>query len=254
VAQANVDVIANNLANVDTTGFKRTVMQVQSNAQQSIYRDQTEPGQSAQNRLAGISSSTLIGTLGSGSNIYDTPSVFSQGPIKTTGNTLDFALSGPGFFTVQNAQGQVRYTRDGSFQRDATNRLVTSTGDLVLDNTGKPITVATDFPVSATRNGTITSQGQPIAQLGITEFTNTTQLRPEGSNNFVAASTAAGATPATQTTVLAGSIESSTTDVIHSMVDLISNERWFDANEKMIQTQDQEVGNAISTVGKSTSS
>jgi flagellar basal-body rod protein FlgF len=272
VAQSNVDIIANNLANVNTSGFKRTLMQIESQPKVALYRDQIDPGTSGGNRTPGVATHTSVGDLGFGSRIYDTPTVFEQGPIQQTGNSMDVALNGPGFFAVRDAAGNVRYTRGGSFTQNAQNQLVTTDGEAVLGTNGQPVSlqqgnVNVDLQGNITTNGTPTGQlavvaikidprggvsanGIPTGQLGVFEFANLTNLRSEGADKFVNA----GAAPqnATRTTVLQGAQEKSNANVISSMVGLITNERWFDANQKMIQTQDTELGAAISTVGKST--
>jgi flagellar basal-body rod protein FlgF len=252
VAQANVDVIANNLANVNTSGFKRALLQVQSAPKTDLFRNQTDPGTAPSARTPGMTAHQFIGTLGSGSTIYDTPTVFDQGAIQQTGNALDVALSGPGFFAVRDGNNQVRYTRDGSFLKNAQDQLVTNNGDAVLGANGGPIVLPDQGAVNIDRQGNISVNGAPNGQLAVFEFGNTTNLRPEGANKFVDA----GANPqlATATTVMQGAQEKSTSDVVRSMVDLITNERWFDANQKSIQTQDDATGVAVEQLGKTTSS
>jgi len=139
VAQSNVDVIANNLANVNTTGFKRTLMQIEAGPKTAIFRDQTDPGQTSGNRTAGAATHASVGDLGFGARIYDTPAVFDQGAIQQTGNSLDVALSGPGFMAVRDASGSVSYTRGGGFVQNAQGALVTAEGDSVLGTDGKAI-------------------------------------------------------------------------------------------------------------------
>lgn len=249
VAQANVDVIANNLANVNTTGFKRTLLQIESTPKTELFRDQTDPGRVPNARTPGVPSQVPIGALGFGSRIYDTPAIFEQGPIQQTGNKLDVALAGPGFFAIRDGlTGGVRYTRDGSFVKNAQGGLVTTNGDAVLGANGAQMTVQQQGEVAIDAAGNVTSNGAPAGQLAVFEFRNLTALRPQGANRFIDV----GAIPqaATKTTVIQGAQEKSNGDVVRSMVDLISNERWFDANEKMIQTQDDATGIAITTLGK----
>ena len=248
VAQSAVDTIANNLANVNTTGFKRAVLQVQAQPQRQLYRIQTDP---SANGGSGTATQVPIGSLGSGAQIYDTPADFTQGPIAATGNDLDVALSGPGFFAVRNTNGAVRYTRDGAFLRDANGNLTMQNGDRVLDANGSPIALPATGAVQIGRDGTIAVDGQTYDRLGITEFTNANALRPEGANEYV--DSGAGARAATNTTALQGSLEKSNADVVRSMVDLITNERWFDANQQSIQTQDTAVAQAVQTVGRTSS-
>jgi len=245
VAQSAVDTIANNLANVNTAGFKRTLLQVQSQPERDVYRFQTDPARSG---AAGVATQQLIGAMGTGAQVYDTPADYAQGTIAATGNDLDVALSGPGFFAVRDGNGNVRYTRDGAFLRDQNGFLTAQNGSRVLGGNATPIVLPATGQVQIGRDGTVSVDGRAYDRLGVVEFANPAALRPEGANNFV--DTGAGVRAATNTTALQGSLEKSNADVIRSMVDLIANERWFDANEKSIQTQDDAVGQAITTVGR----
>lgn len=260
VAQANVDTIANNLANASTAGFKRTLMQIQSYPKTDLYRNQTDPGQLPNAYVAGVPAHELVGQLGAGSYVYDTPAQFDQGAVQETGNPLDVALQGGGFLSVRTPQNQLAYTRAGSLVINAQGQLMTTRGDTVLDTGGNAITVnPQNGPITIDKTGNIiqggaAGAGQPgarVAQLGITEFGNTAALRPQGDTNFTDAG--ANPTPAATTTVIQGSVETSNADVVRSMVDLIANQRWFEANIKMIQTQDQTTQAAVTTVGHSSS-
>jgi flagellar basal-body rod protein FlgF len=248
VAQASVDTIANNLANVNTAGFKRTLLQVQSQPERDLFRYQTDPGKRPGARLNGVPSQQYVGALGSGSQVYDTPAIFEQGTIASTGNDLDVALSGPGFFAIRGGNGALRYTRDGAFVRDANGFMTAQNGDRVLGRNGAPVVLPAQGAVQIGRDGAISVDGRAYDQLNVVEFTNPVALRPEGANRFV--DTGAGARVATNTTALQGSLEKSNADVVRSMVDLIAAERWFAANEKTIQTQDDAVGVAVQTVGR----
>lgn len=250
VAESAVDTIANNLANVDTAGFKRTLLQVQAQPERTIYRAQTNPGKLANASTPGVPSVQAIGTLGSGAEVYDTPASFEQGAIAATGNDLDVALSGPGFFAIRDANGGLSYTRDGEFIRDAQGYLTAQNGDRVLSDNGSPIALPTQGKISIDRTGAISANGAQLGQLGLVEFANQNALRPQGSDRFVDPGNLAGARRATTTSALQGSIEKSNADVVRSMVDLITNERWFDANQQVIQTQDNTTGQAIQTVGR----
>jgi flagellar basal-body rod protein FlgF len=250
VAQANIDNIANNLANVSTNGFKRTLLQIQSQPQSDIYRYQTDPGQVPDNRLAGTPSQVLVGQLGSGAEIYATPTQFDQGQIAVSGNTFDFALSGPGFFAVRNAAGTIAYTRDGEFLRGADGTLVTQAGDEVLDAGGNPINIPAVGKVEVDTAGNIDVNGVNSAQIAVFEFNNRNALTKIGSNDYIDGGQA-GVHAATQTSILQYAQEKSNADVVRSIVDLITNERWFEANEKSIQTQDAATNQAISQVGNS---
>jgi flagellar basal-body rod protein FlgG len=251
VAQASIDNIANNLANVSTSGFKRTLLQVEAQPTTQLYRFQTDPGQLPQNRLPGVPTKSFVGDMGSGSQIYATPTIFEQGQIATNGNSLSFALSGPGFFEIRNPQtNTTSYTRDGLFMRSPTNTLVTPSGDSVLDAGGNPIPLPADGKIEVDTKGNINVDGVVSGQIGLYEFNNVNALQPQGATSYAAPQTA-GVRAAQNTNVLQYAEEKSNGDVVNSIVGLITNERWFDANEKSISTQDDATNQAISVVGRS---
>lgn len=245
-AQAKADVIANNLANVNTSGFKQTLLQVEAATPFGIYRIQTDPGKTPGTTVPGSHVMQFVGALGTGSLVMDTPTNFEAGAFAQTGNTLDLALSGPGFFTIQTPQG-VRYTRDGSFVRNNQGLLTTQQGDLVLGS-GGAITVPATGKFEVGPSGAVSVNGQTLDQVRITEFSNLTALRPEGDNRFVNTG-AAGPVASATTSVNQGFIEKSNANVVRSMVDLINAERWFDANQKAIQSEDDMTNNVIQNVG-----
>lgn len=250
-AQSMADNVANNLANVSTGGFKTTLMQIESAQTLDIYRIQNDPGQTSSGALRGVPVQQYVGVLGTGTQIYDTPTNYEQGPIESTGNKLDLALSGAngnGFFVIQTTQG-VRYTRDGAFLKDPNNNLVTRDGNYVLSQNGQPINLGDQGDVSIGRDGTITQNGRVVDTLGLAQFGNLNAVRPEGDNRFVAAATA-GVSAANGVTVQQGYLEKSNANVVRSMVDLINAERWFDMNEKSIKTQDDATSLAITQLAK----
>jgi flagellar basal-body rod protein FlgF len=251
VAESMADNVANNLANVDTSGFKQTLLQIQSAPSLDIYRIQTDPGATRTNPLAGTPVHQAVGQLGTGAQIYDTPVSYDQGSLQQTGNPLDVAItsSANAFFTIQTPNG-VRYTRDGEFAIDGTGILRTRDGNTVLNTQGQQIqTQQQQGPVTIAQDGTISQGGGTIGQLAITQFNSLLNLRPEGVNNY-APSGNAGPSATTTATVQQGFVETSNANVVKSMVDLITAERWFDANEKSIMTQDNATNTAISIVGK----
>ncbi len=245
-----IDNVANNLANASTNGFKRTLLQIEAQPQTDIYRFQTDPGRMPLNRLDGVDTDTKIGTLGSGSDVYATPTNFEQGQIAVTGNPYSFALSGPGFFALKDpATGQITYSRDGSFMRDANGLLSTVDGKTVLDQGGNAIVMPAIGKIEVDTKGIVNVDGATSgAQIGVFEFNDVQGLQPLGSTGYQA-TPAAGVHAATATNVLQYSEEKSNGDVVKSIVDLINAQRWFDANEKSIAAQDDATGQAISTVG-----
>ncbi|MDE2482995.1 MAG: flagellar hook-basal body protein [bacterium] len=250
VAQSMVDNVANNLANVNTTGFKQTLLQIQSAPSLQIYRIQTDPGSVAGRTQPGVPVAPYVGALGTGSQLYDTPTNFGEGALQATGNSLDLALAGNqnAFFTIATPNG-VRYTRAGEFVKDAQGVLRTQDGNAVLSTQGQPITLQDQGDITVANDGTIAQNGQRVAQLQLTAFGNLLNLRPEGANAY-AVSGNAGPTNAVGASVQQGYLEKSNANVIRSMVDLITAERWFDANEKSIKTQDDATQAAISQVAR----
>src|SRR5579884_560604 len=182
VAQSQADVIANNLANVNTSGFKRTLLQVQSGPELGIFRNQTNPSDSNPRGQAG---SAFVGALGMGAQVMDTPAVFEQGTLAQTGNPLDVAIQGNAFFAIRTPQG-VRYTRDGQFAQDSTGRLMTMDGNPVLGTNGPIRLQQNGGPITIDAGGNITQGGRVVDTLALVQFGNLTQLRPEGDNRFVA--------------------------------------------------------------------
>ena len=260
VAQSMADNVASNLANVNTSGFKQTLLQVQSTPSLDIFRIQTDPGKTPGNPLPGRSVAQEVGLLGTGVQVYDTPTQFDQGGLQNTGNSLDVAIASNqnAFFTIQTPNG-VRYTRDGEFSEDGQGFLRTRDGNTVLSTqgqaiqlqpTGGPITIQSDGTIyQNSTSATAGSQSTAVGQLQLTQFNSLLNLRPEGANNFNPSGNA-GPSTATNVTLQQGYIESSNANVVKSMVDLITAERWFDANEKSVKTQDDATNSAIAMVGK----
>lgn len=248
-AQIMADTVANNLANVTSSGFKETLLQIQSAPSLNIFRIQTDPGQVPGKALTGVPVAQFVGALGTGAQVYDTPVDFKQGTLDQTGNALDVALVGAnGFLSVQTPQG-VRYTRDGQLSLDNNGNLITQDGNLVLGTNGGPITIP-QGPFSVGPDGTISQNGAPLGQLNLTQFGNLVALRKQGDNLFVNTG-AAAPQPATAVSVQQGFLEKSSGNVIRSMVDLIVAERWFDANSKAIKAEDSTTGISIAKIGRS---
>ena len=195
--QRAMDVTANNLANMDTAGFKVEHLSIVTNPV------------SAPGSAVGLGREPIKYSLDGGSSRD-----FSQGAMENTGGTFDLAIEGKGFFAVQ-AAGGTRYTRDGRFTTDAQNRIVDAAGEPVLDSGGSPLTVdptlgtpviGADGSVSqATKNG----GASKIGRIGVTRFANKGALSKEGANQFSDPTGAAGATNAPDATVRQGYVEKS---------------------------------------------
>lgn len=222
------EVVANNLANALTTGYKRTDVAAEP-FKEFLVRNMAMPGQPE------------IGPINMGSQISKLDVVAKQGPLKSTGNPLDLALVGDGWFSVRTPAG-TRYTRDGSFSVSADGTLVTKEGHAVLGQNG-PLRVASGSPVGITQDGTVSQDGRVVGRLDITALTPAS-IAKEGDN--LVSGTPGGTTTAR---VRQGFLEGSTVNVVSEMVELIRVVRSFEANQKAVQSQDETLGQAISKVG-----
>ncbi|MGE7205829.1 flagellar basal-body rod protein FlgG [Sphingomonas sp. NPDC019816] len=232
-------VISNNLANVNTTGFKRDRAAFETLAYQTI----TAPG-------AASSTESKYATglnLGTGVRIQGTARINTQGAMQTTNNSLDMALDGEGFFQVQMPGGTLGYTRAGNFSRSAEGLLVTSEGYQVMPGITVPegatqITIGTDGTVSATIQG----QTAPaeIGQIQVATFPNPAGLQSKG-DNYLTETAASGAVNMGvaglegRGQVRQGMLEGSNVNVVEELVDMIETQRAYEVNSKMIKSTDE---------------
>ncbi|WP_188053522.1 MULTISPECIES: flagellar basal-body rod protein FlgG [unclassified Sphingosinithalassobacter] len=232
-------VISNNLANVNTTGFKRDRASFQTLAYQVV----TAPGSAS---TADTQYATGI-NLGTGVRIQGTARIETQGSLQTTGNALDLALDGNGYFQVQLPGGQLGYTRAGNFSRSAEGMLVTSEGYQLMPGITVPegatsITIGTDGTVSAT----VAGQTEPstLGQIQIASFPNSAGLQAQGDNYLIetAASGAANlGNPGEdgRGNIRQGMLEGSNVNVVEELVDMIETQRAYEVNSKMISATDE---------------
>ena len=241
-------VIANNLANVATTGFKRDRASFETLAYQSV-------------KVAGSPSSAdsryAVGlNLGTGVSVQGTARIETQGSLNTTGNALDFALDGDGYFAVDLPNGTTGYTRAGNFNRSAEGQLVTAQGYTVQPGITIPegataITVGTDGTVSAQIAGN--TDPQELGQLQVASFANPAGLQAL-SDNFLAETAASGtaqlgpAGEAGRGNVRQGMLEASNVNVVEELVDMIETQRAYEVNSKMISAVDEMLRNANQTL------
>ena len=237
--QTQLDVISHNLANVSTTGFKR------NNAvfEDLIYQNLRQVGSQTteENQLpTGLH-------LGLGVNVVATSRNFTQGSLQQSGNSLDVAITGNGFFEIQLPDGTIGYTRDGSFKLDAQGRLVTSGGLPVANGITVPqgatsISISESGVVSATLAGN--PQPQQLGQLAMSSFINAAGLQPVGQNMYKE-SAASGAPQQGQPgtnglgVMRQGFLETSNVNVVEELVTMIQTQRAYEMNSKAIQTSDQ---------------
>ena len=232
-------VISNNLANVNTTGFKRDRAAFETLSYQTVTANGA-PSTAETRYATGLN-------LGTGVRIQGTARIETQGTLAQTGNSLDLALDGDGYFQVQLPGGQLGYTRAGNFARSPEGLLVTSEGYQVLPGIAIPpgatqITIGSDGTVSVSVQG----QPQPVqaGQLQVATFQNAAGLQPIG-ENYLAETAGSGPVQVGiagiegRATIRQGMLEGSNVNVVEELVDMIETQRAYEVNSKMISATDQ---------------
>jgi flagellar basal-body rod protein FlgG len=240
--QTKLDVTAHNIANVSTAGYKKS----RAEFADLMYQTMRPAG-----GATGAGTAAPSGTeVGLGVRVSATPRAYTQGEMSQTGGALDVAIQGNGFYQVTTPSGETAYTRNGAFQLDADGKLVTHegypiAGDLTIPPDAQAVTIAADGTVTAT----IAGDPAPvtIGQLQLATFANPAGLEPLGDTLFKA-TTASGAAvegPPGQGgagSLLQGSLELSNVNVVEEMVDLISGQRAYDINSRVIKAADDMLG------------
>lgn len=227
-AEKLLDITANNIANVTTTGFKADTVAFNDVFQRELgFNNEYFAG---------------IGTLGNGPEFIGEYADFSEGALQQTQNPLDVAIASEnGMFAIQAPQG-VRYTRDGSFTLAPDGTLVTSQGYPVLDNSGNTIVLGSTGDVHIGNDGTVEQGGRKIASLGVYDGTYT----KEGANLWTSTDASAEATP----NVRQGVLEASNVNPMLAMIDMIKISRAVEMAQKSIQSQDDSSDKLISTLNQ----
>ena len=245
---ARMRVIANNLANIGTTGYKRDRV----NFATLSYQDERVAGQQSSNETAYATGLNL----GTGVAVQSTTAITTQGTLNTTGNSLDLALDGEGYFQVQLPGGKLAYTRAGNFSRSADGQLVTAQGyalqpAIQVPEDAASITVANDGTVSVTTSASATPT--EIGQITIASFANPSGLQALG-DNFLAETGASGAAQigaagdGVRGSIRQGMLEGSNVNVVEELVDMIECQRAYEINSKMISAVDEMLRNANQTL------
>ncbi len=235
--QMMVDVIANNLANVNTTGFKRS----QINFQDLLYVTMKEPGTEVS---SGINSPSGL-EIGSGVRAASTIKVFSAGELQNTANPLDIAIAGDGFLQVSMPTGDIRYTRDGALQINANGQLVTTNGYFIEPAISIPTDAAA---VSIEKDGGVnvtdaSGTQSVVGTIQLARFPNSSGLQSEGDN--LLSETLASGTPTTGTpgengfgSIQSGFLEKSNVQMVTELVNLITAQRAYEINSRAIKAGD----------------
>ena len=237
--QTRMSVVSNNLANVNTTGFKQGRAVFEDLLYQNVRQSGGQTSQDTQ-LPSGMN-------LGTGVRVVATEKMFTQGSMLNTENALDMAINGRGFFQVLLPDGNLAYTRDGTFQRDAQGQMVTASGYLVqpsitIPDGAQSITVGTDGTVS------VQLAGQPapsqVGSIETVDFINPVGLQPVGENLFIETASSGAAQAGTPGvngfgSVLQGVLEGSNVNVVSELVSMIETQRAYEMNSKAISTTDQ---------------
>jgi flagellar basal-body rod protein FlgG len=238
--ELNVQVISNNIANLRTTGFKKQ----RASFQDLIYDHVRRVGAQASDQGTMLP----VGVdIGGGVKTVGTPRLMSQGTLSPTGNDLDIAIRGEGFFKIQVPDGTFAYTRDGSFMMDAQGRVVTAQGNpvqptITIPQNSSQITINTQGQVTVIVPGSNTPT--LVGQIGLTRFINKAGLNPIGDNLFT--DTAASGTPQDGVAntdgfgdMQQGNLEQANVEVVTEISDLIAAQRAYEMNAKIVSAADQ---------------
>ena len=237
--QTNMDVISNNLANVNTTGFKHS----RANFQDLMSQEMRPAGATVAD---GVTTPTGL-EIGLGVQPSSTETMFDQGTLQNTGNQFDVAIQGNGFLQVLLPSGSTGYTRDGSLNVDSQGRLVNASGyavqpEITIPTDATAVSIGGDGTVQVTTAGSTTPQ--TVGQIQLATFSNPAGLENIGGNNF--APTAASGTAVTGTAgqngfgpLSQGMLEGSNVQIVQEMVNMITAQRAYETNSKAISTADQ---------------
>lgn len=242
VQQSNVDNIANNLANASTVGFKRTRLEFQD----ILYQNLRTPG-----AASNASTQLPVGLqIGLGARSISSERIFLQGDFKQTENPLDMVIEGNGFFQVRQTNGELAYTRAGSFHLSAAGQIVTATGEslepaVTIPKEATSITIGTDGTVSVTVPGQPNAQN--VGQVQLASFANPAGLQSMGRNLYKETSASGQATvgaPDSQGLgrINQGFVENSNVNIVEELVSMIAAQRAYETNSKVITSADRMLG------------
>lgn len=250
--QRRMDVMTNNLANSNTTGYKKegTVNQSFDDQLAIKIKDTSE-----------ILPARRLGDVNLGVKVGETYRDYSQGSFYVTDNTYDVALDGNGFFAIEfrskNGQTSIKYTRDGNFTVDRNGYLMTKDGDYVLNANGAAnsaggqanyVRVDPNQDVRIEADGTVYQDDNPVGRIGVVDFADYNYLEKYGENLYDVA--AGGQLIASNARVEQGCLEMSNVNIVSEMVSMITITRAYEANQKIITTIDDTLDKAVNTVGQ----
>lgn len=242
--QLNIDVISNNLANVNTPGFKELI---------PVFKNISEIDLKEKNQENNFNQEKNIGKLSAGSTLDSTIIDLKQGSLRKTDNKLDFAINGEGFFTVGTDNGD-SYTRNGSFTLKEDGTLVTKDGFPVLNQSGSAIKIDTSSTnidkLNVNEDGTIFLGKQAIDKLKIVDFKNPTDLVAAGNSLYKTANNDITPVEAKKGKIEQGFVEGSNSNVIETMINTITATRTYESLAKVVKTTEMTLDKAVNDVGR----
>ncbi|MHC1749799.1 MAG: flagellar basal-body rod protein FlgF [Cellulosilyticaceae bacterium] len=241
VQSKKMDIISNDLANVNTTGYKKDTAIISSFPEILLSRVNDTQNHRPNNGQ--------IGKITHGAKIDEIYTEFTPGSVRATGGLVDIAIQGDGFFVVQTPNGEA-YTRDGSFSIDASGNLVTKEGYKVMGENG-PVALGEDFlssggEVTVGKNGDVVLDGTLMDTISIAKFTDNKQLQKLDDNLYQGT----GQRAEFDGTLLQGFLETSNVNPVTAMVDMISVSRAYEANQKILQVHDALLGKAVNEIAR----
>ncbi len=270
------DVIANNISNAATTGYKKDVAiqgEFENLLIKRVYDHESSSAVGADMKVlsklntnaedvtqfkgfkVGSESQAPIGKLGLGDYIAEIAVDYSQGSLESTGNELDLAIAGEGFFAIQTPEG-VRYTRNGAYVKNSAGVVQDLRGYNLLDVAGNPIVIPGNVNVTINGAGeifTVENPARQLARIQVVQFADRRAVQKQGDNLFYAATDNAGnvAQPVPASgEVMQGMLEKSNIEIVREMVELIHNHRLYEANSKAVTTQDAMLDAAVNQLGR----
>lgn len=239
IDMATLDTISNNLANVDTVGFKKDTPVFKAYLKENIYM--------MDRKYQPIKPVKFLGTLEQATILDEVRASMTQGTIFNTGNRTDFAINGEGFFVLRSPNGNIFYSRAGNFKVDGQNNLVDENGNFVLDNEGNTVRWNEEYTVD--ENGWVYNNGERLFRLWVVEFPNPDKLEKYGYSLFVQSEGSGTPTESFNSKVLQGFLEGSNVNALNEMVNMISAMRHFEIAQRVVTTEDQLLDKVINSVG-----
>lgn len=237
--QLNLDNVANNLANASTAGFRKRRLQFED----LMYQNMIAPGSASSQDTINAGLQIGLGTRTTATEILQT-----QGDFQQTGNPLDLVVQGPGFFQIKRSNGEIAYTRAGSFHQDAQGNVVTANGDalepaITIPANAQNITIAQDGTVTATIPGQ--QQPQQLGQIQLATFANPGGLSSLGGSLFAPTASSGQAITGNPGgaeglgSLMQGSLENSNVNMVEEFVQMISAQRSYEANSRVVRAADE---------------